>query len=308
MIGRILLILVCTAVLLIGSEGRSISKNGRSISKSGRSISKNGLSKNVLELKLSQDDLNRGVAIRITGKTNNKKAHGILSAALKQVQNRRLATHQKVLRRRKQLASLAPKKKENELKLNFNQRAHDKTVVVPRVYLSRNKRSASKEKPALEEREQTKIVDDMDKFNGDDDIIKDVDDYFSEEETAKVVPKQYKGSKSQPSKPSKFVKSEDYGDYAFDTTDTDQFNEDDDLLRRFYTHPAMRRAAFDDYDSFSDLMHAAAAESDHGKGFVKRLYYGDQNNFLNDGVEDAIEDENDTNKEFDGDYDSYEEY
>lgn len=308
MIGRILLIIICSAVLLIGSEGRSVPKNGRS----------------VLKLKLSQDDLNRGVAIQITGKANNKKVHELNHVVpstmrqhkihqLKKKLGNRLANRIKARKTTHSLSklikSLAPKKMEDKTTLNLSQRAHENSVVVPTVHSLRIKRSEpSTEKSSLKEREQTEIVDDMDKFNADDDMIKDVDDYFSEEESDKIVPKQYKGPQSQTPKPSKFVKSEDYGDYAFDTTDTDQFNEDDDLLRRYYNHPAVRRAAFDDYDSFSDIMHAAAAESDHDKRFVKRLHYGDQNNFLNDDVEDEIEDENDTNKEFGDDYDSYEDY
>lgn len=54
-----------------------------------------------------------------------------------------------------------------------------------------------------------------------------------------------------------FINNDDYKDYAFDTTDTDHFNEDEDLLRRYYGQT--RRSAYDDYEygSASDLMQLA---------------------------------------------------
>lgn len=99
------------------------------------------------------------------------------------------------------------------------------------------------------------------------------------------------------------INSEDYRDYAFDTTDTDQFNEDDDLLRRYYGNP-IKRAAESEYNSFSDIMRLATAEGDREDRFVKRLHYGNDNSFLNDEVNDNESGIDDENTEYD-EYDDY---
>lgn len=91
---------------------------------------------------------------------------------------------------------------------------------------------------------------------------------------------------------SSFIDSEDYHDYAFDTTDTDQFNEEDDMLRKFYGHH--RRAAYEDYDSFSDLMHLAAANDRRDTRFLSRLHF----DYLNDDDINKGSDDSDYN-EFD---------
>lgn len=107
---------------------------------------------------------------------------------------------------------------------------------------------------------------------------------------------------SQGSQQSNVMNSEDYRDYAFDTTDTDKYNEDDDLLRRYYTHP-VRRSANSDFDSFSDIMRLVADQGDSEDPFVKRLHYGNDNGLMNDEVND----ENDID-EFNSQYDEYDEY
>lgn len=91
-------------------------------------------------------------------------------------------------------------------------------------------------------------------------------------------------------------------DYAFDTTDTDRFNEDDDLLQRYYNRP-VRRAANNDYDSFSDIMCLVGGEGDRDDPFVKRLHYGNDDSFLNDESNNG----NDTD-EFNAEYDEYDDY
>lgn len=94
----------------------------------------------------------------------------------------------------------------------------------------------------------------------------------------------------------------EYRGYAFDSTDTDRFNEDDDLLQRYYNRP-VRRAANNDYDSFSDIMRLVGGEGDRDDPFVKRLHYGNDDSFLNDQSNDG----NDTN-EFNSEYDEYDDY
>lgn len=88
--------------------------------------------------------------------------------------------------------------------------------------------------------------------------------------------------REQQAKQANFMKTEDYKDYAFDTTDTDHFDEDEDLLRSFYGQK--RRAAYDDYDygSFSDLMHLAAKHTLRAQRedkYLSRLHFDD---YLND--------------------------
>lgn len=85
----------------------------------------------------------------------------------------------------------------------------------------------------------------------------------------------------------KFIQSDKYRDYAFDTTDTDQFNEEDDLLRKYYGHQT-RSASYGDYDSFSDVMHLAAEESERESEFIQRLHYGYANDQAADDEYDYI--------------------
>lgn len=98
----------------------------------------------------------------------------------------------------------------------------------------------------------------------------------------------------------KTIKSDEYRDYAFDTTDTDQFNEDDDLLRRYYTFPVKRAITYDGFGSFSDLMHLISAQEDRDGQYVKRLHYGNENGLLNDESNDVDNDNDDDsfNSEF----------
>lgn len=99
----------------------------------------------------------------------------------------------------------------------------------------------------------------------------------------------------------KTIKSDDYRDYAFDTTDTDQFNENDDLLKRYYTYPVRRAAAFTDLNSFSDLMHFVAGQDERADQYVKRLHYGNDDGFLNDESNDNDSDISEYD-EYDDDY------
>lgn len=315
MIARILIIL-CVAVLLIGTgEGKPANKNGRS----------------VLKLKLTQAEINRGVSIQISAKPNARKENGLahfLPSLMKPrhrklnrndfiiLRNGRRSSHpqkqKSVKPQSKFIKSLMPKKNSTEKALNLKPlRALGNNVLMPNVHMLRNKRSAPMKEMA---RDTAPQVEDLKNFNEDDDE-QDDGDYYSEEETLneRRANAQRKGNQMirlpEQTQQSKYMQSEDYRDYAFDTTDTDQFNEDDDLLRRYYgRHPAVRRAAYED-DSFSDLMHQAAAESDHDNRFVKRLHYGNEDRVLNDDVNDEIDEENDANDEYEDDeYENYDDY
>lgn len=97
----------------------------------------------------------------------------------------------------------------------------------------------------------------------------------------------------QQTKQANFIKTDDYKDYAFDTTDTDRFDEDEDLLRNFYG--PKRRSAYDDYDysSFSDLMHLAAKHTLRAQRedkYLSRLHFDD---YLNDDANDYDDDDDD---------------
>lgn len=306
MIGRIL-IFVCIAIMLVGSESKPT----------------NGRARSVHKLKLTQAEINRGVSIQISAGPKVRKENSVGNFIPMLIKpryrkdlillrkGRRSAHVQKrtlIKPSSKFIKSLMPKRNATEKAV----RAHEIAVLMPNVHLLRSKRSAPSKEMA---RDKAPQVEDLRNFNEDD--ASDEGDYFSEEETHKARKPNAQRKREQvnrqqeQSQQSKLMKSEDYRDYAFDTTDTDQFNDDDDLLRRFYgRHPAIRRAANDDYDSFSDLMHMAAAESDHDKRFVKRLHYGNQDRALNDDGNDKIDEENDTNDDDynDEEYDSYDDY
>lgn len=81
-----------------------------------------------------------------------------------------------------------------------------------------------------------------------------------------------------------FINKNEYRDYELDTTDTDQFNEEDDLLRKYYGYPS-RRSVYDGFDSFSDLMHSVAGHSRRDTSNMKQLHYGllnDEANYSED--------------------------
>lgn len=94
----------------------------------------------------------------------------------------------------------------------------------------------------------------------------------------------------QQAKQAEFMKDDDYKDYAFDTTDTDHFDEDEELLRSFYGQ--RRSSAFDDYGeygSFSDLMHLAAKHTLRNQRedkYMSRLHNED---YLNDEEEEYVD-------------------
>lgn len=97
--------------------------------------------------------------------------------------------------------------------------------------------------------------------------------------------------REQQTKQANFMKTEDYKDYAFDTTDTDRFDEDEDLLRSFYGQK--RNSAYDDYEygSFSDLMQLAAKHTLRAQRedkYLSRLHFDD---YLNDDTKDYSEED-----------------
>lgn len=197
---------------------------------------------------------------------------------------------------KKLIKSLATKKT-NDPSLNaISKNKHENSIVVPMRNVKRSKRNAAMKKM------QRDSIDDLNKFNEDADNNDDTD-YSEEKPLMRSHHGQQQRAHEQEQKQQlKFIKSEDYQDYAFDTTDTEQFNEDDDLLRRYYGHSA-RRSAVDDYDSFTDFMRLVANRNSREDRFVKQLHYGNEK-FLND---DGIDEENDDDMVSD-EYDSYDDY
>lgn len=87
-----------------------------------------------------------------------------------------------------------------------------------------------------------------------------------------------------------------YHDYELDTTDTDQFNEEDQLLRAYYG----RRSLFDDYadaKSFADVMRADAGSSRRDT----TLHYG---GYMSDesAAEESAKEANEDYEIYDYDY------
>lgn len=135
-------------------------------------------------------------------------------------------------------------------------------------------------------------VDELEKFSSDDETHRDSEQM--NDDASK------NGNENQAAQQPKATNPEEYRDYAFDTTDTDRFNEDDDLLRRYYTRP-VRQDANNDYSSFSDIMRLVGDDENREDPFLRQLHYGNDDSFLND--ESNAEDENDAEE-----YDEYDDY
>lgn len=159
-------------------------------------------------------------------------------------------------------------------------------------------------------RNHVKQVDELEKFSEDDGNRRDRENQPMNDGIDYMVNRNHKANAhtskhgNQQQQQLNAINTEEYRDYAFDTTDTDKFNEDDDLLRRYYSHP-VRRAANNDYDSFSDIMRLVAGQGDREDPFVKRLHYGNDNSFLND---EGNDDDDNNIDEFNSEYDEYDEY
>lgn len=299
MVNRIVIIL-CLATLIIGIAGKPLHKesNGRSI----------------LKLKLTKDDLNRGVSIQITNKPSGKDqpnlVHHLMPIIGRKARGRKLARRENQVRkgRRFDAAKRQMIKKQSRIlkalaarendttKTNLATNKVEKSIVVPYIRSMRNKRSLPLKKmignSELQVEDLRKLIEDDENADG--------EDYSDEEEEEESFKRRKSGSHRQEKQDNTFLNSEDYRDYAFDTADTDQSkDEDDDLLQRYYgrvNHD--KRALFDDYDSFTDVMHRVSDQSRRDTRNMKGLFYGD-NDVLND--EDGDDDNNES--EYDEYYD-----
>lgn len=289
MVNRIVIIL-CLATLIIGITGKPLHKesNGRSI----------------LKLKLTKDDLNRGVSIQITNKPSVKDqpnlVHHLVPIIGRKARGRKLARRENQVRkgRRFDVATRQMIKKQSRIlkKTNLATNTVEKSIVVPHIRSMRNKRSLPLKNmignSELQVEDLRKLIEDDENADG--------EDYSDEEEEEETFKRRKSGSHRQEKQDNKFLNSEDYRDYAFDTADTDQSKEeDDDLLQRYYgrvNHD--KRALFDDYDSFTDVMHRVSDQSRRDTRNMKGLFYGD-NDVLND--EDGDDDNNES--EYDEYYD-----
>lgn len=255
--------------------------------------------RSLFKLKLDQDDIENGVSIDISmnkPETDMKFIHYIASA--KNLLKKRALTRKDSHLRKKRYnlihkhgksaskfrRSLAAQK-EDETK-NAIKKAMDRNT--NRVVM-RNKRSA----PLKEIGGQKELqIEDLRQFDEDVDSG-ETNDYNSNENG-----KQQQIKRSTPN--TKFMKH--HQNYAFDTTDSDHFNDDDDLLQQYYGHAAVKRSPYDNHRSFTDIMRVSAIETEHDNQFMKQLHYGDSDSFLNDGAED------DNTENTDDIYDQYDNY
>lgn len=157
----------------------------------------------------------------------------------------------------------APRRKNHAHKKQLKSRGNRQTQRARHAV--RSKRSLNRIESAVDEdmalsRKMREIIDPVA-------AAEDVDyEMYDEEQTDAGADGQAENQKNQAqqmkreqqAKQLSFIKGDDYKDYAFDTTDTDHFSEEEDLLSSFYG--LKRRSAYDDYEynSFSDLMHLAA--------------------------------------------------
>lgn len=167
----------------------------------------------------------------------------------------------------------------------------------------RTKRSTS----ALEGivRNHVNQVDELEKFGADDGNHRESEQINDDIDYVANLNSKANEKGNQEKQQTKPANSVEYRDYAFDTTDTERFNEDDDLLRRYYSQPVRRAANNNDYDSFSDIMRLVGGQGEREDPFVKRLHYGNDDSFLND--ESNADNDNDKD-EFNSEYDEYDDY
>lgn len=289
-----LVIILCIAAVIIGTAGKPIKKGS-------------GM-QSTLKLKLTKHDLNRGVSIDITSAKKDQKLMLHLLPIIEIVPARKLDRSENKVRRgrrinptkRRQMKkfqakffkALVAEKDESENNSRYPYNTIEKSVITPNTRLMRNKRSLPLKNvignSELQVEDLRQLIEDNENGGAED---------YSEEKPSqgrRINSYRVAGKNQQ----QQYFNTEDYHDYAFDTTEADQFNEEDDLLRQYYgqiNHE--RRAIFNDYDSFSDLMHQSADQINRNTRNEKGLYYGDNDSVLND--------EDDINDNIDSEYDEY---
>lgn len=293
MVNRLVFIL-CIAAVIICIAGKPLKKGS-------------GM-QSTLKLKLTKHDLNRGVSIDITSAKKGQKLMLHLVPIIEIVPTRKLDRSENKVRKgrrinptkRRQMKklqakffkALVPEKDEFDNNSKYPYNTIEKSVITPNTGSMRNKRSLQMKNvignSELQVEDLRQLIEDEENGGAED---------YSEEKPfqgRRINSYHVAGTNQQ----QKYFNTEDYHDYAFDTTEADQFNEEDDLLREYYgqvNHD--RRAIFDDYDSFSDLMHQSADNIHRNTRNEKSLYYGDNDSVLND--------EDDINDNIDSEYDEY---
>lgn len=282
MVNRLVFIL-CIAAVIICIAGRPLKKGSGMQTK--------------LKLKLTKHDLNRGVSIDITSAKKVQKLMFYLLPIVEIIPARKLDRSENKVRKGRRInptkssfqakffKALVPEKDDSENNSRYPYNTIEKSVITPNAKSMRNKRSLSLKNvignSELQVEDSRQMIEDDENGGAED---------YSEEKPFQGRRINYRvaGNNQQ----QKYFNTEDYHDYAFDTTEADQINEEDDLLREYYD----RRAIFDEYDSFSDLMHQSADIHRNTRN-EKGLYYGDNDSVLND--------ENDINDNIDSEYDEY---
>ncbi|XP_055325294.1 protein PFC0760c-like [Sitodiplosis mosellana] len=303
MIGRIALLVCIAAAMFIATESKPLHSQHKALHKN--------VARSVLQLKLTKTDISRGISIQISAKPMVRKDMEFVHRMPKPVDQRRDRIHRRKHRKSQshKKALAVAKKNEKEAVLKVAMKSNEKTV------LMRSKRSVQEKEMA--DKKDTQI-EDLHKFN--DDNSAESDDYSSEEEEEKPSRRSNlrRGSSShrmqEQQKQLKFINSEDYRDYAFDTTDNEVINEDDDFLQQYYGTKMTRdvdnthnTANSNDFTSFTDILHSSANERDDR--FTRKLHYGEnQDNIPNDKYDGGDNEDVDDNDDSDGIYDEYESY
>lgn len=240
--------------------------------------------RSIFELKLTKADIKRGVSIQINSKPiGRKNIEYIHRMPMEQRRNR--------IQRRKF--------KKTDGKVDTS---NLKTVVL------RSKRSIRENEPINEKHFAGKMgskIEDLHHFNEDIHTGGEIE-RITRRRNSRHGSSQLMQEEEQ-NKQLKFINSEDYRDYAFDTTDNELFSEDDDLLRQYYGARPVRRTVTtisdnDEYGSFTDLMRFSSGENERDNQFMRRLHYGDDDSFLNDNFDD---DNSQNDEEIYDEYDNY---
>lgn len=193
--------------------------------------------------------------------------------------------------------SLATRNNQNERALNMALMATKNSIITPET---RSRRSVPVEKQPNDEQvaDVKQLIE-----NGPSDLNGAADANLDNGDDENVQSKIHLHRKSQQmfrdleqKKQLQFINSAGNKDYAFDTTDTDHFKDDDDLLSQYY-HKS-RSTAFSDYDTINHLMQSSNDLYGHNENYVKRLHYGDAERFLNDENNGHVDDDSEYYDEY----------
>lgn len=226
-------------------------------------------------MKLSQDEINRGISIQIRPQRNARTENDVNRFQRTEYVNQRLLNLRKGRARRIALMKrrrLANKQQSKLLKTlaspikNVTENAMNLAMnTVPKTVFMRSKRSLSKDLTGRKELQ----VEDLRKFIESDDSDEDAftDGYNSNEQMKRsLLRSQPIGRKPQQNMYMKYINSVDNGEYAYDNNDDDLYNENDEILRQ-HSH----RGADGTYIDLIKKIRSAAEPENRA---IKTINYG----------------------------------